>query len=122
MPPPAAPSQVIFASSSCACATSAWSFWACFINAPRSGIFPLDIGLDLLDLGPKRLDDVLGDRMLAGLGLAPGALAGGALAGCLEHAARRIGFDLARRERADRDLRRATVVLAKHLAQGLGLV
>src|SRR4051812_36300392 len=103
-PPPAAPSQVIFASSSCARWTSPWSFWACFIRALRSGIFPLDIGLDLLDLGAKGLEDVLRDRVGAGLGLALGALRRRALAGGLEDRARPRGLRLARVEQPDRDL------------------
>src|SRR5215467_14645461 len=79
-PPPATPSQVILASSSWILPTSLCSFCACFISAFKSGILPLDIGLDLLDLCAKRLQDVLGDRMLARLGLALGALGGGLLA------------------------------------------
>src|SRR5262245_29269411 len=102
-PPPALPSHVILASSSCARWTSPWSFCACFISALRSGIFPLDIGLDLLDLGAKRPEDVLGDRMLARLGLALGALCRRALLGGLEHRARARGARLAGVEQPDRD-------------------
>src|SRR5215468_3144078 len=102
-PPPAAPSQVIFASSSWARCTSPWSFWACFIRALRSGIFPLDIGLDLLDLRAKRLQDVLGDRMLACLGLALAPLCRGPLPGGLQHRARPGGARLAGVEQLDRD-------------------
>src|SRR5262245_64235108 len=95
MPPPAAPSHVIEASSCWTFATSAWSFCACFISALRSGIFPLDIGLDLLDLGAKRLEHVLGDRMFARLGLALASLGGGLVARRLQDGprtgARRLG-------------------------------
>src|SRR5262245_2583512 len=80
MPPPDCASQVILASSSWTFATSVWSFCACFIRAPRSGILPLDIGLDLLDLGAEGLQHHLGHGMLARLGLAAAALVGGALA------------------------------------------
>src|SRR4051812_22537693 len=73
-PPPAAPSHCIWASSSWTFATSVWSFCACFISALRSGIFPLDIGLDLLDGGAKRLQHVLRDRVLARFFLALGLL------------------------------------------------
>src|SRR5215467_1564426 len=110
-PPPAAPSQVILASSSCARCTSPWSFCACFISALRSGIFPLDIGLDLLDLSAKRPQDMLGDRMLARLGLAPRALRRRALLGGLEDGSGIRGGRLAGVEQPDADpdaaLRRA---------------
>src|SRR5262245_49060740 len=85
MPPPAWPSQVIAASSSCTRCTSPWSFCACCISALRSGILGLDIGLDLLDLRAKCLEHVLGDRVLARLDLALAALGGDALARRLEH-------------------------------------
>src|SRR5215468_5058168 len=105
-PPPAAPSQVIFASSSWARCTSPWSFWACFIRALRSGIFPLDIGLDLLDLSTKRLQHVLGDRVLARLGLSLAALGRGSLARGLDHRARLGRARFARIEQPDGDLDR----------------
>src|SRR5215831_14264562 len=103
-PPPALPSHVILASSSCARWTSPWSFCACFISALRSGIFPLDIGLDLLDLGAKRPQNVLGDRMLARLGLALGALRRRLLARRFDDRARRRLLRLGLVEHADADL------------------
>src|ERR1051325_1324516 len=134
MPPPAAPSHCILASSSWTFATSAWSFWACFISALRSGIFPLDIGLDLLDLGAKRPEDVLGDRMLARLGLALAALRRRALLRGLEHRARARSARLAGVEEPDRDpdaaLRRTEAahdraelvgVLPRHLAHAVDI-
>src|SRR4051812_28143113 len=133
-PPPEAPSQVILASSSWARWTSPWSFWACFISALRSGIFPLDIGLDLLDLGAKRLQHVLGDRMLAGLGLALGSLRRRPLPGGLEDRARRALGRLAGVEHAEGDPQalerraqgaddRADLVgaVARHLAHVVGV-
>src|SRR5689334_20238104 len=100
-PPPAAPSQVILASSSWARCTSPWIFWACFISALRSGIFPLDIGFDLLDVGAKRLEHVLGDRMLAGLALALRSLDRRSLARVLDQRARTRGARLAGVEQPD---------------------
>src|SRR5215470_6937183 len=102
-PPPALPSHVILASSSCARWTSPWSFCACFISALRSGIFPLDIGLDLLDLGAKRPQNVLGDRMLAGLGLALAALGRRTLLAGLEDRPRARGVRLSGVEQPDAD-------------------
>src|SRR5690242_4344288 len=89
MPPPAAPSHVMAASSSWTLAMSPWSLCACFISALRSGIFPLDIGFYLLDLSAERLQHVLRDRMLARLELALGSLLRAPLARRLEHRARR---------------------------------
>src|SRR6476660_8332937 len=94
MPPPAAPSHSIFASSSWAFATSPWSFCACFMSALRSGILGLDIGLDLLDRSTKGLQHVTGDRMLASFFLALRALGVLALARRLDERTRRrvLGF------------------------------
>src|SRR5690242_18117229 len=103
-PPPAAPSHSIFASSSWTRWTSPWSFCACFIRALRSGIFGLDIGLDLLDLRSERLEDVLGDRVLASLGLALGPLGVGLLARRLDDRPGRQRLGLRRVEHADGDL------------------
>src|SRR5689334_16834690 len=113
MPPPAWASHVIFASSSWTLATSAWSFWACFMSAPRSGILPLDIGLDLLDLGAEGLEDHLGHRVLARLGLALLLLLGVPLAIELVHAAHRRRRRLGGVEEADRDVERVAGVLAQ---------
>src|SRR5690242_3915572 len=114
-PPPAAPSHSSFASSSWTRATSPWSFCACFMREFRSGILPLDIGLDLLDLGAKRLEHVLRDRVLAGLGLAAVALGGRLLARGLEHGAR--GGVLRGIDQLDRDLRRLAERLVQDLAK-----
>src|SRR5689334_5255203 len=122
MPPPAEASHVIFASSSWTLATSAWSFCACFISWPRSGILPLDIGLYLLDLRAEGLEHDLGHRVLARLGLALGPLVGRALAIELEDGTRRRRRRLGGVEQADRDVDRAAVVLAEERAHRVELV
>src|ERR1700710_1706030 len=62
------------------------------MSALRSGIMPLDIGFDLLDRSAESLQDVLGNRVLAGLGLALVALGGCTRAGRLgERASGRRG-------------------------------
>src|SRR3954470_21760804 len=47
------------------------------MSAFRSGILPLDIGFDLLDRSAESLQDVRGEGVFAGLGLALVALCGG---------------------------------------------
>src|SRR6478735_8134240 len=101
-PPPAAPSHWSAAISSWTFATSPWSFWACFISAPRSGIFPLDIGFDLLDRSAKRLQDVLRDRVLARFLLALRARRRLVLARRLDDRARGQGLGFGRVEHAYR--------------------
>src|SRR5689334_6111596 len=105
-PPPAAPSHSIFASSSCACARSPWSFCACFIRSPRSGVLGLDFGLVLLELRAEGLEHVLVDRVLARLDLALGSRGRAGLAAGLDDRARAGLPGLRRVERPHRDLHR----------------
>src|SRR5262245_13592591 len=87
-------------------AKSLLSLFACSSSPLRSGSLGSDIGLDLLDLCAKRLEDVLRDRVLARLHLALGALGRPALAARLEDGARAGLLRFGRVEEPDRDLHR----------------